>query len=90
MVRKYCCNFGDIPTLIALVIRASKILCSRKEVKMTQYQIYEKELDLLEMGKSKYEWDELEELITDDFEEEKLTSDEFDELMKKLMSIECE
>lgn len=57
---------------------------------MTQFQKYEEELTLFEIGKSKYEWDELEELITDDFEEEKLTSDEFDDLMKHLMDLECE
>lgn len=57
---------------------------------MTQFQKYEEELALFEIGKSKYEWDELEELITDDFEEEKLTSDEFDDLMKHLMDLECE
>lgn len=57
---------------------------------MTQFQKYEEELALFEIGKSKFEWDELEELITDDFEEEKLTSDEFDDLMKHLMDLECE
>lgn len=57
---------------------------------MTQFEKYKKELDLFENKKSKYEWDELEELITDDFEEERLSSEEFDELMRKLMNIECE
>lgn len=57
---------------------------------MTQFEKYKKELDLFENKKSKYEWDELEELITDDFEEERLSSEEFDELMRKLMNMECE
>lgn len=57
---------------------------------MKQFDFYKKELDALEQGKSQYEWDELEELITDDFEEEKLTSDEFDELMEQLMNMELE
>lgn len=60
------------------------------EIGMTQFEKYKKELDLFENKKSKYEWDELEELITDDFEEERLSSEEFDELMRKLMNIECE
>ena len=41
---------------------------------MGQFEVYKKELSAFEQKKSKYEWDELEELITDDFEEEKLTS----------------
>lgn len=57
---------------------------------MKQFEFYRKELEALEQGKSQYEWDELEELITDDFEEEKLTSEEFDELMEQLMDIEAE
>lgn len=57
---------------------------------MGKFDDYKKELTALEKGTSKYVWDELEELITDDFEEEKLTSEEFDTLMKQLMDIECE
>ena len=49
-----------------------------------------KELDDLEEKKGKYVWDELEELITDAFEEEKISSEEFDLLMKRLMDIDCE
>lgn len=54
----------------------------------TMFQKWTKELDLLEEGKSRYEWDELEELITDDFEEEKLSEEEFDRLMKRLMELD--
>lgn len=57
---------------------------------MKTFAFYKKELDALEQGKSEYEWDELEELITDDFEEERLTSEEFDDLMEQLMDIELE
>ena len=39
-------------------------------------------------NKSRYEWDEIEELITDEFENENITSDEFDELMAKLMEFD--
>ncbi len=56
---------------------------------MGQFEVYKKELSAFEQKKSKYEWDELEELITDDFEEEKLTSEEFDELMRRLMELDC-
>lgn len=54
----------------------------------TEYTFWNKEIDRLKDGKSKYEWDELEELITDAFEDEKITSDEFDKLMEKLMEQE--
>lgn len=54
----------------------------------TGYTFWNKEIDRLKDGKSKYEWDELEELITDVFEDEKITSDEFDKLMEKLMKQE--
>lgn len=56
---------------------------------MGQFGVYKKELSAFEQRKSKYEWDELEELITDDFEEGKLTSEEFDELMRRLMELDC-
>ena len=55
---------------------------------MGQFEYYKKELKALGSGKSKYVWDELEELITDDFEEERLTVEEFDSLMQELMDIE--
>lgn len=55
---------------------------------MKRFERYEKEIDALNSGESQYEWDELEELITDDFEEEKLTSEEFDSLMQLLMDME--
>lgn len=51
---------------------------------------WEKELTLLEQGKGEYVWDELEELITQDFDDEIISSDEFDELMGRLMGIEEE
>lgn len=57
---------------------------------MNRADYWEKELKLFEEKKSKYEWDEIEELITDEFEDEKLTSDEFDELMSILMDLDCE
>ncbi len=50
---------------------------------------YQRELDFLERGKGKFAWDELEELITEDFEEDRLSSQEFDDLMRRLMDIEC-
>lgn len=55
---------------------------------MTKADKWRKEIGLLKEGKSRYEWDEIEELVTDDFEEEKLSSDEFDSLMSILMEID--
>ncbi len=52
------------------------------------YEKWDKELAKLEQGNSHYVWDELEELITEDFEEERLTVEEFDKLMERLMEIE--
>lgn len=57
---------------------------------MSEVKHFQKELDDLEAKKGKYAWDELEELITDAFEEEKISSEEFDQLMKRLMDIDCE
>lgn len=57
---------------------------------MGKFEAYKEELTALENGKSEYEWDELEELITDDFDEDRLSSDEFDRLMEQLMAIDCE
>ena len=54
------------------------------------YKQRDKELNKLQEGTGKYEWDELEELITDAYEEEELTDEQFDMLMQKLMGIECE
>lgn len=56
--------------------------------KSASFISWNKEIEKLADKKSKYEWDELEELITDAFEDEKITSDEFDELMEKLMEQE--
>lgn len=50
---------------------------------------WKKELKLFESGKSSYAWDEIEELVTDEFEDGKLTSDEFDYIMKILMELDC-
>lgn len=57
---------------------------------MSEIKQFQKELEDLEAKKGKYVWDELEELITDAFEEEKISSEEFDLLMKRLMDIDCE
>ena len=57
---------------------------------MTVYEKYQKELDAFDEQKSQYEWDELEELITDDFEEEKLSVKEYDDLMRRLMERDFE
>ena len=57
---------------------------------MSEIKQFQKELDDLEAKKGKYVWEELEELITDAFEEEKISSEEFDILMKRLMDIDCE
>ena len=54
------------------------------------YKKWDKELNNLHEGSGNYEWDELEELITDAYEEEELTDEQFDMLMQKLMGIECE
>ena len=57
---------------------------------MRTLERYQKELTDLAQGVCQYGWDELEEMITDDFEEEKLTSEEFDHLMELLMNVEPE
>ncbi|MBO5484430.1 MAG: hypothetical protein J5979_04380 [Lachnospiraceae bacterium] len=57
---------------------------------MTRAEELEKELDRLEQGKSSYVWDEWEEIITDDYEDERISPEEFDELMHRLMDIDCE
>ena len=57
---------------------------------MSAYKIWEQELNRLEERRSKYTWDELEELITDQMDDEKITMEEFDALMKRLMDIDCE
>ncbi|MCR5202698.1 MAG: hypothetical protein K6D02_06375 [Lachnospiraceae bacterium] len=46
------------------------------------------EITKLKTNKSKYVWDELEEIITDKFEDEYITSEEFDALMELLDEIE--
>lgn len=50
---------------------------------------WKKELKLFEKGKSSYQWDEIEELVTDEFEDGYLTSEEFDSIMGKLMELDC-
>ena len=57
---------------------------------MSEYQNCDKELDRLEAGKSQYSWDELEELITDRLEDDKIDEQEFETLMRRLMDIDCE
>lgn len=56
---------------------------------MSKYKAWQQELDRLEDGKSSYTWDELEELITDHMDDEKITMEEFDTLMRRLMEIDC-
>ena len=55
---------------------------------MTVYEKYEREMKKLAQGICEYQWDELEELITDELEEENLSQEEFDALMRELMDIE--
>ena len=57
---------------------------------MSEYQNSDKELDRLEAGESQYSWDELEELITDRLEDDKIDEQEFETLMRRLMDIDCE
>lgn len=57
---------------------------------MSEYQNWARELDCLEKGKSRYSWDEIEELITDRLEDERITEQEFENLMRRLMDIDCE
>lgn len=57
---------------------------------MKAFEQFQRELDELEQGKSQYGWDELEAFITEDFEDEKISSQEFDDLMRRLMEIDCE
>lgn len=57
---------------------------------MSEYRNWDKELDRLEQGKSQYSWHELEELITDQLEDEKISEQEFETLMRRLMDIDCE
>ena len=57
---------------------------------MSEYQYWDKELDRLEAGESQYSWDELEELITDRLEDDKIDEQEFETLMRRLMDIDCE
>ena len=48
-----------------------------------------KQVDFYKKGKCKYTWDELEELATNAFDEEKLTSEQYDEIMECLMAVEA-
>jgi len=50
---------------------------------------WREELKLFEKGRSRYKWDEIEELVTDEFEDGKLSSDEFDSIMAALMELDC-
>lgn len=49
----------------------------------------DKEVDKLADNKSRYEWDEIEELITDEFENDNITSDEFVSLWQSLWNLIC-
>lgn len=55
---------------------------------MLMYEKWNEELKKYAKQTSEYAWDELEELITDDYEEEKLSDDEFDNLMRCLMEMD--
>lgn len=57
---------------------------------MSEYGKWDRELDRLEKGKSRYCWDEVEELITDCWEDERVSEEEFETLMRRLMEIDCE
>lgn len=57
---------------------------------MSKADAWSKELDRLEQGKSSYVWDEIEELITDDYSDERITEEEFESLMRRLMDIDCD
>lgn len=57
---------------------------------LSESQRFAKALDALKTGKGQYEWDELEELITDSYSDERLTEEEFEDLMRQLMEISCE
>lgn len=57
---------------------------------MSKAETWSKELDRLEQGKSSYVWDEIEELITDDYSDERITEEEFETLMRRLMDIDCD
>lgn len=59
-----------------------------KEDKSSFYRKWNKEIDKLADNKSRYEWDEIEELITDEFENENITSDELMSFMAKLMEFD--
>ena len=48
---------------------------------------WEKEIEKLKTGSSDYEWDELEELITDDYDEGIIDEQDFLRLMDMLMQI---
>lgn len=76
-------NTYDISLYLKDIIRGEQVM-------KKNYSELEKELDGLETGKSQYVWDELEEIITDCFEEEAISCDEFDILMKRLMAMNCE
>lgn len=57
---------------------------------MSKADAWSKELDRLEQGRSSYVWDEIEELITDDYSDERITEEEFESLMRRLMDIDCD
>lgn len=56
---------------------------------MTECEKWDRELDCLEQGKCRYSWDELEELITDRWDDGQISEEEFETLMRRLMDIDC-
>lgn len=57
---------------------------------MSEYNKWDKELTRFEQGNSQYSWDEIEELITDRWDDELLEEEEFETLMRRLMDMDCE
>jgi hypothetical protein len=60
------------------------------EIAMSEYNKWDKELTRFEQGNSQYSWDEIEELITDRWDDELLEEEEFETLMRRLMDMDCE
>lgn len=57
---------------------------------MQEFEKWQKQLQSLEAGTCQYCWDELEELITDSYSDEKLSDKDFETLMHQLMQMDCE
>lgn len=67
--------------------------CFRKQIPGGVHRMNRKELlwqvEAYGKGRCRYTWDELEEIITGAFDDDKITSDDFDEIMEKLMAIDA-